>query len=59
MEAVRIIKKAGISLGTYYILGHPNETKETVRKTINLATQLNTNQIISTGKLLVIWYMVE
>jgi len=44
-KAVGIIKKAGILLGTYYILGHPNETKETVKKTINLSTQLNTKTI--------------
>jgi radical SAM superfamily enzyme YgiQ (UPF0313 family) len=44
-RAVKIIKKAGISLGTYYILGHPGETIETVRKTVALATDLNTDSI--------------
>ena len=44
-EAVKVIKQAGIPLGTYFILGHPNETKETVRKTIQLAAELNTNEI--------------
>ncbi len=43
--AVKIIKEAGISLTTYYILGHPNETRQTLRKTINLAAELNTNDI--------------
>ena len=43
--AVKIIKEAGISLGTYYILGHPNETPETIRKTVNLASELNTDTI--------------
>lgn len=44
-EAVRIIKDAGIPLGTYYILGHPNETRETALKTVNLAAELNTDLI--------------
>jgi radical SAM superfamily enzyme YgiQ (UPF0313 family) len=44
-EAVNIIKDAGIYLGTYYILGHPDETLETARKTVDLAVSLNTNQI--------------
>jgi len=44
-RAVAIIKKAGIHLGTYFILGHPNETKKTLRKTVNLAAELNTDTI--------------
>ena len=44
-RAVRIIKKAGISLSTYFILGHPNETEQTLRKTVDLAAELNTNTI--------------
>ena len=44
-NAVRIIKKAGIPLATYFILGHPNETRETVQKTVNLAAELNTDLI--------------
>jgi len=44
-RAVGIIKKAGIPLGTYYILGHPNETKQTLRKTVDLAAELNTDTI--------------
>jgi radical SAM superfamily enzyme YgiQ (UPF0313 family) len=44
-EAVKIIKQSGLRLGTYYILGHPNETRETIKKTIRLATQLNTDTI--------------
>ena len=44
-DAVRIIKESGISLSTYYILGHPNETKETIKKTIRLAGELNTDTI--------------
>lgn len=44
-RAVKIIKDAGISLGTYFILGHPNETRQTLRKTVDLATELNTDTI--------------
>ena len=43
--AVRIVKTAGISLGTYYILGHPNETRQTLKKTVSLAVELNTDTI--------------
>jgi anaerobic magnesium-protoporphyrin IX monomethyl ester cyclase len=44
-NAVAIIKNAGISLNTYYILGHPNETKDSLRKTVELAIKLNTDDI--------------
>jgi len=44
-HAVRIIKKAGISLNTYFILGHPGETKSSLLRTVKLATELNTNEI--------------
>jgi len=44
-KAVKIIKKAGIPLESFYILGHPNETKETLQKTIDLSTKLNTKTI--------------
>ena len=44
-NAVDIIKHSGIRLGTYFILGHPGETKETVRKTVRLAATLNTDTI--------------
>lgn len=44
-EAVKIIKNAGVFLGTYYILGHPNESRKTVKDTINLAAKLNTDTI--------------
>ena len=44
-KAVKIIKDAGISLGTYYIFGHPNETITTLRKTAELAVNLNTDSI--------------
>jgi len=44
-NAVKIIKDSGILVGTYFILGHPNETLETIKKTINLAAELNTHTI--------------
>ena len=44
-QAVKVIKQAGIPLGTYYILGHPGDTRETVKKTIELAVELNTDTI--------------
>ncbi len=44
-NAVKIIKENEISLGTYFILGHPNETRETLRKTVNLAIDCNTDTI--------------
>ena len=44
-NAVKIIKDSGILVSTYYILGHPNETQETIKKTINLAVELNTDTI--------------
>ncbi|MBF0494283.1 MAG: radical SAM protein [Candidatus Omnitrophica bacterium] len=44
-KAVQIIKSSGITLNTYYILGHPGETKETLRKTVDLAIELNTDDI--------------
>lgn len=44
-ESVKIVKDAGIKMGTYYIIGHPGETRETLRKTIDLAVELNTDTI--------------
>jgi len=44
-NAVKIIKDSGIILGIYFILGHPNETSATMKKTINLAAELNTDTI--------------
>jgi radical SAM superfamily enzyme YgiQ (UPF0313 family) len=44
-RAVRIIKEAGISISTFFILGHPHETRQTVRKTVDLAVELNTDTI--------------
>ncbi len=44
-HAVRIIKKAGIAVDANYIFGHPHETVESIKDTINLATKLNTDTI--------------
>lgn len=44
-RAVEIIKKHGIYLVTYYILGHPGETRETAEDTMHLAAELNTDHI--------------
>ena len=44
-QAVKIIKQAKIPLATYYILGHPDETIESLRKTVDLAIELNTKNI--------------
>jgi len=44
-KAVDIIKNQGIYLVTYYILGHPGETKETIDDTIRFSAELNTDHI--------------
>lgn len=44
-NAVKIVKDSGIPLGTYFILGHPNETTETLKKTVRLVAELNTHTI--------------
>ena len=40
-NAIKLIKEAEIPVEGYFILGHPNETKETIKETINFATELN------------------
>ena len=42
---MEIIKRHKIALGTYYILGHPHETPESARKTVDFAVSLNTDTI--------------
>jgi radical SAM superfamily enzyme YgiQ (UPF0313 family) len=44
-RAVNIIKAANIRLDTTYIIGHPNETFETAKRTTNLAVELNTDTV--------------
>ena len=48
IRAARAIKKAGIRSHSYYIIGHPYETKESALNTINFAASLNTD-LISIG----------
>jgi anaerobic magnesium-protoporphyrin IX monomethyl ester cyclase len=45
IRAARLIKEAGIKSHSYYILGHPYETKETAIETIDFAAKLNTDYI--------------
>jgi anaerobic magnesium-protoporphyrin IX monomethyl ester cyclase len=44
-RAVRIMKDAGIDVDAYFILGHPNETEATIKKTVDLAVELNPHTI--------------
>lgn len=47
-NATRMAKEAGLKTGSYFILGHPDETVQTIRDTINLAVELNTD-VVSFG----------
>jgi len=40
-QAVKAVKQARVGIGTFFILGHPGETEETARKTIDLMVELN------------------
>lgn len=42
-NAVSLVKKAGIQIYAYYVIGLPWETKETLKATFNFAKQLNTH----------------
>jgi anaerobic magnesium-protoporphyrin IX monomethyl ester cyclase len=44
-NAVRMAKRAGLKTGSYFIIGHPFETHETIHDTISLATKLNTDTV--------------
>lgn len=41
LKSVKMAKKAGLQIGAFYILGHPNETLIQVLKTINFAAKIN------------------
>lgn len=41
LQAFRIAKMAGLDSAAFFILGHPFETKKTIRDTINFAYKLN------------------
>lgn len=44
-KAIAITKKAGLRTNAFFILGHPNETKETARQTIDFAVKLNPTRV--------------
>lgn len=44
-EAVRMTRAAGLRAKGFFILGHPGETRETLRETIDFALQLPLNDI--------------
>ena len=44
-EAVNLARQAGIKVRCFFILGHHNETEETIRETIGFALTLNPNAI--------------
>jgi radical SAM superfamily enzyme YgiQ (UPF0313 family) len=44
-RAIKLAKKAGLKTQGLFILGHPNETKETMKETIDLAVRLNTSMV--------------
>ncbi len=44
-RAVILAKQASLRTGSFFILGHPNETQATIRETINLAVKLNTDRV--------------
>jgi anaerobic magnesium-protoporphyrin IX monomethyl ester cyclase len=44
-NAIRMAKKAGLKTTSYFIIGHPYETVQTIRDTIKLATKLNTSTV--------------
>jgi radical SAM superfamily enzyme YgiQ (UPF0313 family) len=44
-KAIMAAKKAGLKTGSYFIIGHPFETTETIRDTIQFAAKLNTDTV--------------
>jgi anaerobic magnesium-protoporphyrin IX monomethyl ester cyclase len=45
LKAVKAAKKAGLKTGSYFIIGHPFETKKTINDTIQFASKLNTSSV--------------
>lgn len=43
LKASEAARKAMIPFGTFFIIGHPNETTESIKKTVDLAVQMNPN----------------
>lgn len=44
-RAIALAKQAGLETHAFFILGHPNETKATLRDTINFACKLNVTDV--------------
>jgi anaerobic magnesium-protoporphyrin IX monomethyl ester cyclase len=44
-ESFRLAREVGIPTFAKFILGHPNETHETIRQTVDLATELNPERV--------------
>lgn len=44
-ESISLAKKARLQTGSYFIIGHPHETKQTAWDTINFAARLNTSVV--------------
>lgn len=44
-RVVRIAKDVGLKVGTFFIIGHPNETKMTIIDTIRFAARLNSDRV--------------
>ena len=45
-KAVRLAKKVGLKVVCYFIIGHPYETKRSIKKTYKLAKELDPNMIL-------------
>lgn len=45
LRAARVLREAGLDFAAYFIIGHPNETRETAWDTIRLAAQVNPNSV--------------
>ncbi|MBT3362710.1 MAG: radical SAM protein [Chloroflexi bacterium] len=45
LQAVKFAKKAGLKTGSYFIIGHPNETRKSIMDTLNFAAKLNTTTV--------------
>jgi len=44
-DAIRMAKDASLDTGSFFILGHPGETKKTAKETIDFALELNTTTV--------------
>ena len=45
IEAVKIIKRAGVALGAAFVIGHIGETPETIKETIAFAKKINPDTV--------------